>query len=675
MAVTLQDLVVEITGDTSGLTRSLRSAEDSVEGASRGITRLVENIRRIAPFALAGLGAAFAAGAKQAIDAASDLNESVNAVNVTFGESARQILEWSETAAQAAGLSRRAFNEAAVPIGALLQNMGLDSQEAAEQTIILAQRAADLASVFNTDLTTALRAISSGLRGQSEPLLAFGVDMRQAAVDANALEQGLSDQEPILQKIDKLLRDSAQAAGDFANTSGELANQERILRAEVENLAARIGDRLLPVQQRLLQLSNDLITAVGDFFNTLDESGAIDRFGDAIGDLLTNLGNIRTALGEAESQFIGFQGFVEQVTLEIERLNVVLNAAAVLFARFVGLRLAALQAIGGNLAGASAELSMMQARIEEIRASTDQTSEAAVRAGASFEESTTAINAFNTALQPGAQPDLFGSLLDQAGMLEQTLPQATEVTQNLAEALDGGGAGGVGSLSSAASNVATELSELPEALRITNEQLERMIQNVQEFRDARNEAAREAAFQRQQEGAIAGLEDVSVSIPPPEAANRLVAALQPLQSILSTLGVQWTDFRNAANRAFASIGDGIVDIVLGFRNLGQVVAQIIQQIIRDLIRAAIQTLIFRTIAGIFTGGAGAAVGNLGAADIGGLVPIAGLQGEGLSASRLVQSGNATIASGMIQIPVSTVYDGVRQGANIARRSGLSDGSL
>src|SRR5262245_11751553 len=93
---------------------------------------------------VAGIGVA-AVGIKKTIDAASNLNESINAVNVTFGKASKTVLDFSEKAATKAGLSMREFNELVTPIGASLQNYGFSADQAANASIDLATRAADMA--------------------------------------------------------------------------------------------------------------------------------------------------------------------------------------------------------------------------------------------------------------------------------------------------------------------------------------------------------------------------------------------------------------------------------------------------------------------------------------------------------------------------------------------------
>lgn len=206
------------------------------------------------PVAIGAASAAVTAFAVDAVGAASDLNESINAVNVTFGESADKILEFGENAARSVGLAKSEFNQLATPLGAILKNAGTPLDEVADKTIVLTQRAADMASVFNTDVSDALTAIQAGLRGEQDPLERFGVSLSAAKVEARALAdtgkdnaKALTDQEKQLARVNLILDQTNQTAGDFKNTSDGLANQTRVLKAEYENLKAELGQQLIPV--------------------------------------------------------------------------------------------------------------------------------------------------------------------------------------------------------------------------------------------------------------------------------------------------------------------------------------------------------------------------------------------------------------------------------------------
>lgn len=203
--------------------------------------------------ALAVLGAAGVA-AKGASAEAVNLGEAQNAVSVVFGKSAGVINAFAKGAARSAGLSMLQASQAAVPLGASLQNFGFSTQDAAKNTVVLTKRAADMASVFNTSVPEALEAIQAGLRGEADPLEKFGVGLSDAAVRAKAVEMGLakttsgvSEHGKMQARVALLLQQTNKYQGDFARTSGSAANAARINAAEAANLQASYGKGLIPV--------------------------------------------------------------------------------------------------------------------------------------------------------------------------------------------------------------------------------------------------------------------------------------------------------------------------------------------------------------------------------------------------------------------------------------------
>lgn len=207
----------------------------------------------------------------ESIRAASDLGESVNAVNQIFDEAAPAIIAWGEANANALGLSRRAFQQLATPLGAMLKNSGLSMKQVEQQTIALTERAADMASVFNTDVSDALQAIQAGLRGESDPLERYGVGLSAAKVEQQALADtgkksaaALTEQEKQLARLKILFQQTNDVAGDFRNTSDGYANSARIAAAKTEELQAQIGEKLMPIAQKATQVKLALVTVISD---------------------------------------------------------------------------------------------------------------------------------------------------------------------------------------------------------------------------------------------------------------------------------------------------------------------------------------------------------------------------------------------------------------------------
>jgi len=205
--------------------------------------RTADKLRSMRGPLLAITGALTAVGTV-GVKNASDLGESINAVEVVFKDASKTITDFSEIAATQAGLSMEAFNSQAVLTGSLLQNFGLSADESAEQTVRLAKRASDLASVFNTDVEQAMGAINAALRGETEQIRRFAVSIDDATLKNKAMAMGLADSEgeitrsaKSLAALELVMEQSADVQGDFINTSDSLANSTRIMKADFTNVS------------------------------------------------------------------------------------------------------------------------------------------------------------------------------------------------------------------------------------------------------------------------------------------------------------------------------------------------------------------------------------------------------------------------------------------------------
>lgn len=252
-------------GEASAATKTLS------EGAKRAGGPIGKLQGQLGAFAGIGVaGAVVFAGAKMvefanySIKAASDLGESVNAVQKTFGEASDRILRFGQIASSVAGLSAREFNSLATVTGSMLTNFGFSADQAAAQSIRLTTRAADMASVFNTDVGEALEAVNAAIRGETEPIRRFGVSLSDAAVRAKAVELGLADTTAAVDQhgktvaaLELIYDQTAKTQGDFLQTSEGLANAERIAAANAENAAAAFGAALAPYKSSVLALAAD----------------------------------------------------------------------------------------------------------------------------------------------------------------------------------------------------------------------------------------------------------------------------------------------------------------------------------------------------------------------------------------------------------------------------------
>lgn len=206
---------------------------------------------------------------KASVNLASDVQEVQNVIDVTFGKGAAQIEEFSQSAAEAFGLSELSAKQYTGTLGAMLKSSGLVTKDAQEMSIALSGLAGDIASFYNLDTDTAFEKIRSGISGETEPLKQLGINMSVANLEAYALSKGItksynamSQAEQVLLRYNYLLSVTADAQGDFARTSGSFANQIRILQLNFDQLKIAMGNAIIPIAQAVLPGINAIIAAL-----------------------------------------------------------------------------------------------------------------------------------------------------------------------------------------------------------------------------------------------------------------------------------------------------------------------------------------------------------------------------------------------------------------------------
>lgn len=286
-------IVAKFLSDTTQMTTGVDTATSGM-GAK---------IKSFATNAALAIGGAFAATkvvdfARQSIDAASDLNESISKIGVVFGQAGDGIIKWSENAAEAMGMSQNQALAAAGTYGNLAVSMGLPQEQASGMSTSLVQLAADLASFNNVPVDQALQALQSGLVGETEPLRQFGINLNDAALRAEAMAMGLQVGTGPLDAATKMqasysliMKQSTTAQGDFARTADGLANSTKTSAAQFEDMKAKLGNALLPVMNAIVGfISDSLIPAFEAIGNWISDHQ------DVVAALAIGLGAVATVI-------------------------------------------------------------------------------------------------------------------------------------------------------------------------------------------------------------------------------------------------------------------------------------------------------------------------------------------------------------------------------------------
>ncbi len=272
MANSIATAYVQVVPTTDGISAAMATefgAAGTVAGKSMGGSILGAAKSFIGPLAAIFTVGAIVNFGKDAVEEASTLNESLNAIKVTFGDASGEIANLGETAATRLGLSQSQFNGIATQFSNFAQTVAGSGGDVVGVIDEISTRGSDFASVMNLDVNEALGLFQSGLAGQSEPLRKYGIDMSEAATQAYALSAGIWDGTGTMTEAQKvqarygsLMEQTSKVQGDFANTSDGLANSQRISAARVADASAALGNAFLPMIQSITVLLADTFVPI-----------------------------------------------------------------------------------------------------------------------------------------------------------------------------------------------------------------------------------------------------------------------------------------------------------------------------------------------------------------------------------------------------------------------------
>jgi hypothetical protein len=217
-------VLAKISADTSNFVRGMNVVETSTTNMVKGVTvesRTMEKTFRNSTQSMGDsaikLSGALATAAKgfllfqglnfmkDAVAGASAFEAEFEGVNQAFGTGAKLVQDYAKNAAFTAGVAEVPALRAAKSFGVFASSAGLAGEEAGKFATGLVQAAGDLGSFYDLPTEQALAAISSGLRGETEPLRRFNILIGEAEMNTKAMEMGLGANSSALTQQQKVL--------------------------------------------------------------------------------------------------------------------------------------------------------------------------------------------------------------------------------------------------------------------------------------------------------------------------------------------------------------------------------------------------------------------------------------------------------------------------------------
>ena len=254
-------LRVKILGDSRGLQQSLKGVGQNLNNLAPKLKSIGASLstRLTLPLGLAGAAS---------IKMASDLEESMNKVNVAFKGSSKNVKDFAKTTLNEFGIAQGTALDMAAMFGDMSTSMGLSTGEAADMSTALVGLAGDLASFKNINIDEVTTALSGVFTGETESLKRLGVVMTEVNLKQFAMSQGItkkikdmSQAEKVALRFQYVLSVTKNAQGDFARTSGGAANQMRIFQESLKEMGSSFGKLLLPLFTDFVKKANGFIKA------------------------------------------------------------------------------------------------------------------------------------------------------------------------------------------------------------------------------------------------------------------------------------------------------------------------------------------------------------------------------------------------------------------------------
>lgn len=303
----LEQLSRKCSLETYKFNRKLREIEHSAEKAAKKteyISKFGQKIKSIGQGLTVGVTLPIIAAGGAMVKLASDMEETINKVDVSFGNNSDRVKEWAKTSIKSMGLAQQSALDSAALYGDMATGMGMSQEKAADMAMSLTQLGADLASFKNISNDVAQTALKSIFTGETESLKNLGIVMTEANLQNFAYSKGIKkklkdmkDLEKIQLRYNYVMSQTTNAQGDFIRTGGGAANQTRMFQEQMKELGVTFGTYILPYFTKVISKLNGLLKG----FNSLSPTAkktilVIGGIAAAIGPLITIIGALTTAI-------------------------------------------------------------------------------------------------------------------------------------------------------------------------------------------------------------------------------------------------------------------------------------------------------------------------------------------------------------------------------------------
>lgn len=249
---TVAELIVKLGLASDGFDKGLSSSQSKLQNWGTSLKSAGTKLTAGVTVPLAGAGL-------MAINWASALEQAEGKTEAVFQDSADAVKDWSRGTAQAYGFAQSDALAMASTYGALFKVVGMTNDVSADYSTSLIGLSADMAAFNDVSNERASQALMAGLTGEYMSLRSMGIFLNEAAVGEEALAIATADGRSEITEADKvqarynlIMKQTAQQQGQAARESKNWSSRIPQLRAQLKNLGADLGKRLMPYALRFL---------------------------------------------------------------------------------------------------------------------------------------------------------------------------------------------------------------------------------------------------------------------------------------------------------------------------------------------------------------------------------------------------------------------------------------
>lgn len=295
---TLATLVVKLGLDAREYQTGLDAAANKMKSAGDSMVSVGQKLTL-------GVTAPIIAAGGAALKLAIDAEETASKFNTVLGPATDAMNAKITEMQRTIPMTRQELQGSIADITMLGKATGLTAEGAADLSVQFVTAAADLGSFNNVPTAEALASIRSGLVGASEPLLKFGIDTRQATLEALALKHGMIEQGEAMDAATRaqavllaIQTHAADAMGDAARTADSTANSMKFLKRDVLDLATEIGQQLIPIIQPVIAQLKEWLAKLKEMDpGTRNVILVVAGLAAALGPVLVVVGTLVGAIG------------------------------------------------------------------------------------------------------------------------------------------------------------------------------------------------------------------------------------------------------------------------------------------------------------------------------------------------------------------------------------------